>query len=43
MSASIHCVTQMELLWEISASKNPYFWMHMEINNTFAARTLIFR
>ncbi len=42
MSASIHRVTQMELLWGISAPKKSYFSMHMEINNNFAARNLIF-
>lgn len=40
MSTSVHFVTQMELLWDISNSKNPYFWMQMEINDTFAARNL---
>lgn len=40
MSASMHFLTQMELLWDISASKNHYFWMHMEINNNFAAPNL---
>lgn len=40
MSASIHFVTQMELLWDISTSKNHSFGMHMEIKNTFAGRHL---